>query len=233
MAKQFTAAAVVLLALDGKLSLDDPVRKYVPELPTSARRSLSGTSSATRAAFAASGRCWRWRGARRGAPSTPSTRSSSWSALKELNFKPGDEYLYNNTGFTLLSVVVERVSGKSFDEFCQERLFKPLGMTRTHWRTDFTEGRRGSRNGIPVAAKRQFRTNASLTNVVGNGGLLTTAGDWLIWNENLDNPRVGGRAMVEQLESRVGTQGVPVGPAVPGRGGVRGGTSSRNGPTPI
>jgi hypothetical protein len=94
------------------------------------------------------------------------------------------------------------VSGKSFDEFCQERLFKPLGMTRTHWRTDFTEVVENRATGYRLLPNGEFRTNASFTNVVGNGGLLTTVGDWLIWNENLDNPRVGGRAMVEQLEER-------------------------------
>ena len=203
VAKQFTAAAVVLLALDGKLSLDDPVRKYVPELPD------FGTPALIRHFLShTSGLRSQWPMlAMEGRPPGRAVHTIDEilelvSGYKELNFTPGDEYLYSNTGFTLLSVVVQRVSGKSFDEFCQERLFKPLGMTRTHWRTDFTEVVEDRATGYQLLPNGQFRTNASLTNVVGNGGLLTTAGDWLIWNENLDNPRVGGRAMVEQLETR-------------------------------
>lgn len=203
VAKQFTAAAVVLLALDGKLSLDDPVRKYVPELPDFGapiliRHFLSHTS----------GLRSQWpmltlEGRPPGrAVHTIDEILELVSGYKELNFKPGDEYLYNNTGFTLLSVIVQRVSGKPFEEFCQERLFKPLGMTRTHWRTDFTEIVEDRATAYRLLPNGQFRTNASFTNVVGNGGLLSTVGDWLIWNENLDNPRVGARAMVEQLETR-------------------------------
>jgi CubicO group peptidase (beta-lactamase class C family) len=203
VAKQFTAAAIVLLALDGKLSLDDPVRKYVPELPDFGtpiliRHFLSHTSG-LRSQWPMVSLEGRPPGR---AVHTIDEILELVSGYKELNFKPGDEYLYNNTGFTLLSVVVQRVSGKSFDEFCQERLFKPLGMTRTHWRTDFTEIVENRATGYRLLSNGEFRTNASFTNVVGNGGLLTTVGDWLIWNENLDNPRVGGRAMVEQLEER-------------------------------
>jgi hypothetical protein len=94
------------------------------------------------------------------------------------------------------------VSGKSFNEFCQERLFRPLGMTRTKWRTDFSEIVEDRATAYGSQANGQFRTNASFTSVVGNGGLLSTVGDWLIWNENLDNPRVGGHAMVDELETR-------------------------------
>jgi CubicO group peptidase (beta-lactamase class C family) len=203
VAKQFTAAAIVLLALDGKLSLDDPVRKYIPELPDFGtpiliRHFLSHTSG-LRSQWPMLSLEGRPPGR---AVHTIDEILELVSGYKELNFKPGDEYLYNNTGFTLLSVIVQRVSGKSFNDFCQERLFKPLGMTRTHWRADFTEVVEGRATGYQLQPNGQFRTNASFTNVVGNGGLLTTVGDWLIWNENLDNPRVGGRAMVEQLEER-------------------------------
>ncbi len=203
VAKQFTAAAIVLLALDGKLSLDDPVRKYVPELPDFGtpiliRHFLNHTS----------GLRSQWPMLTlAGRPPTRAVHTVDEilelvSGYKELNFKPGDEYLYNNTGFTLLSVVVERVSGKKFDDFCQERLFKPLGMTHTQWRDDFTEIVENRATAYSRLADGRFRTNMSFTNVIGNGGLLSTVGDFLIWNNNLDNPRVGGPAMVEMMETR-------------------------------
>jgi len=203
VAKQFTAAAIVLLALDGKLSLDDPVRKYVPELPDFGRpiliRNFLNHTSGLRSQWPMLTLA--------GRPPTQAVHSVAEileliSGYKELNFNPGDEYLYNNTGFTLLSVVVERVSGKKFDEFCQERLFKPLGMTHTQWRDDFTEIVENRATAYRQLPNGLFRTNMSFTNVVGNGGLLSTVGDFLIWNENLDNPRVGGRAMVDLMETR-------------------------------
>jgi CubicO group peptidase (beta-lactamase class C family) len=203
VAKQFTAAAVVLLSLDGKLSLDDPVRKYVPELPDFGTpiliRHLLTHTSGLRSQWPMLTLA--------GRPPTQAVHSVDEilelvSGYKELNFKPGDEYLYNNTAFTLLSVVVGRASGKSFEEFCQERLFKPLGMTRTGWREDHTRIVEGRATAYRRLANGEFRTLMSFTNVVGNGGLLTTVGDFLKWNENLDNPRVGGKPMVDLLQAR-------------------------------
>ncbi|MEW5984818.1 MAG: serine hydrolase [Acidobacteriota bacterium] len=203
VAKQFTAAAITLLALDGKLSIDDPVRKYVPELPDFGtpiliRHFLNHTS----------GLRSQWPMlALAGRPATRVVHTVDEilelvSAYTELNFRPGDEYLYNNTAFTLLSVVVSRVSGKTFDEFCQERLFGPLGMTRTQWRDDFTEIVEDRATAYRRLPSGEFRTHMSITDVVGNGGLLLTVGDALHWNENLDNPKVGGREMVERLQTR-------------------------------
>ena len=203
VAKQFTAAAVVLLALDGKLSLDDPVRKYVPELPDFGTpiliRHFLNHTSGLRSQWPMLSLA--------GRPPTQAVHTVNEilelvSGYRELNFTPGDEYLYNNTGFTLLSVVVERVSGKKFDEFCQERLFRPLGMTHTQWRDDFTEIVENRATAYRQIAGGQFRTNMSFTNVIGNGGLLSTVGDFLIWNNNLDNPKVGGRAMIDLMETR-------------------------------
>jgi hypothetical protein len=120
---------------------------------------------------------------------------------RELNFTPGEEYLYNNTAFTLLTVVVERVSGQPFADFCRERLFKPIGMPRTQWRDDFTRIVEGRAASYRRADDGGFRNFPSMTNVIGNGGLLTTVGDLLRWNEHLDRPRVGGQAWAEMLQS--------------------------------
>lgn len=202
VAKQFTAAAVALLCQDGKLSLDDPVRKYVPEVPDFGApiliRHLLNHTSGLRSQWSLMGLAGRPTG---WAVHTVEEIVELVGRMKELNFRPGEEYLYCNTGYTLLGVVVARVSGKSFDAFCQERLFKPLGMARTQWRDDFREI-------VPDRATAYgwrpggFFTNMSFTNVIGNGGLLTTVGDLLIWNGNLDDPRVGGKALVEQMETR-------------------------------
>jgi len=203
VAKQFTAAAIALLCQDGKLSLDDPVRKHVPELPDFGTpiliRHFLNHTSGLRSQWPLMSLSGRPTGR---AVHTVDEILELVGRLKELNFKPGDEYLYNNTGYTLLGVIVARVSGKSFDAFCQERLFKPLGMTRTRWREDFRMVVPDRATAYGRRPDGSFYTNMSFTNVIGNGGLLTTAGDLLVWNENLDNPRVGGRALVEQLETR-------------------------------
>jgi len=203
VAKQFTAAAIALLAQDGKLSIDDPVRKYVPELPDFGTpiliRHFLNHTSGIRSQWPMLTLAGRPPGL---AVHTVDEILDLVSHYKELNFKPGDEYLYNNTAFTLLGVIVQRVSGKSLNEFTQERLFRPLGMTRTRWRDDFTTVVEDRSTAYRLLPNGQFRTSMPFTNVIGNGGLLTTVGDLLAWNENLDNPRVGGRAMVDQLQTR-------------------------------
>ena len=203
VAKQFTAAAVALLAQDGRLSLDDPVRRHVPELPDFGKpiliRHLLNHTSGLRSQWDLMSLSGRPTG--RAVHTVPEILELV-GRMRELNFPPGEEYLYSNTGYTLLGVVVARVSGKSLDAFCQERLFKPLGMTRTQWRDDFTRIVPDRATAYGMDTDGSFYTNMSFTDVIGNGGLLTTVGDLLIWNANLDNPRVGGRALVEQLEAR-------------------------------
>ena len=203
VAKQFTAAAITLLALDGKLSIDDPVRKYVPELPDFGTplliRHFLNHTSGLRSQWPMLTLAGRPPG--RAVHTVPEILELA-SHYKELNFRPGDEYLYNNTAYTLLGVVVERVSGKSLNDFTQERLFGPLGMTRTRWRDDFTAVVPNRATAYRMMPDGTFRTFMPFTNVVGNGGLLTTVGDLLLWNDNLDNPRVGGPELPARLQTR-------------------------------
>ena len=203
VAKQFTSAAIAFLAIDGKLSRQDPVRKYVPELPDfgvpiTIQHFLNHTSG-LRSQWPMLSLAGRPPGL---AVHSVDEILELISQYKELNFKPGDEYLYNNTAFTLLGVIVQRVSGKSLNDFTQERFFKPLGMTHTQWRDDFTKIVPDRATGYRALSGGQFRTNMPFTNVIGNGGLLTTVGDLLIWNENLDRPRVGGQAMIDDMQKR-------------------------------
>ena len=121
-----------------------------------------------------------------------------------LNFPTGSRYLYSNTGFTLLAVVVERVSGQTLREFTTERMFEPLGMTDTHFHDDHNMivpnrawayapdegGEFGLRNSIP-----DF-------DVVGATSLFTTVHDLAAWDRNFDTGRVGGRSALERLHER-------------------------------
>src|SRR6185295_12489997 len=115
-------------------------------------------------------------------------------AQKQLNYPVGDYYSYTNSGFALLETIIERVSGQSFQQFTKDRIFSKLGMTHTSWRDDFQRlvpGRAQaySRAGTPAAPS--WQNEMPFENVVGPGGLLTTVGDWLIWNDALDKKTLG------------------------------------------
>lgn len=204
VAKQFTAAAIVLLAQDGKLSLDDDIRRYLPEVPdfgqTIRIRHLLTHTSGLRDQ-------WELLGIEGRGPGTqvhsPATTLDLVTHQKALNFPPGTEYSYSNTGYALLGIMVQRVSGESLDAFTQARLFKPLGMSHTRWRDDFTAVVKGRTTAYSGTADRGFRTDMSFTNMIGNGGLLTTVGDLLLWNENFFKPVVGGQAFVDSMQTRM------------------------------
>jgi hypothetical protein len=120
---------------------------------------------------------------------------------KMLNFPPGSDYLYSNSGYALAGIIVQRVSGKTLNEFSQERLFRPLGMMHTQLRDDYTRIVPNRATAYSGSAATGFRQDMPFTNMVGNGGVLSTMGDLLRWNENLDHPAVGGAEYVKAMET--------------------------------
>lgn len=204
VAKQFTAAAVLLLAGDGKLSLDDQVRKYIPELPDygtplTIRHMLTHTSGLRDWGSVAGIGGWP-RGTR---TYTHDHVLDIVSRQRALNFTPGTRYSYSNTGYNLSAILVSRVSGMSFAEFTRRRIFEPLGMTRSSWRDDYTRVVKDRaiayEPGPP--ANGDFVQSMPFENVHGNGGMLTTVGDLLKWTANFASPKVGDAAFVRtQIE---------------------------------
>ena len=198
VAKQFTAAAVLLLARDGKLSLGDPVRKYLPELPDygqplTIRHMLNHTSGLRDWGSVVALAGWP-RGSR---AYTQAHVLDIAARQRSLNFLPGSRWSYSNTGYNLAAIIVERVSGTSFDAFTKTRIFEPLGMTRTSWRSDHTRLVKDR----AVAYSRQtngFHIAMPFENALGNGGLLTTVGDLLKWNRNFSTPVVGDASFVAE-----------------------------------
>lgn len=201
VSKQFTAAAVLLLARDGKLSIDDPVRKYLPEVPDygvplTIRHMLTHTSGL---------RDWGSVEAIAGWPRGTRAYTHAHvleivSRQKALNFTPGTNWSYSNTGYNLSAILVSRVSGKAFADFTRDRIFKPLGMTRTSWRDDYT--RIVKQRAIAYAPQGDgYHEDMPFENVHGNGGLLTTVGDLLRWNENFVTPAVGDAAFVAEEQT--------------------------------
>ncbi|HVF05653.1 MAG TPA: serine hydrolase domain-containing protein, partial [Frankiaceae bacterium] len=136
--KQFTAMSVVLLARQGKLSLDDDVRKHIPELPAYEKRvtvrHLLTHTSGLRDYLT----LWYLAGIDDADFTTDDEALEIITRQKVLNFLPGEQYLYSNSGFFLASVLVERVSGKSLARFAEENIFRPLGMRHTRFANDHT-----------------------------------------------------------------------------------------------
>jgi CubicO group peptidase (beta-lactamase class C family) len=201
ISKQFTDASIVLLAREGKLSLDDDVRKYVPELPDFGTpitiRHLIHHTSGLRDQWSLLGLAgWRY--------SldliTDQDVLDVMSAQKELNFKPGEKHVYCNTGYTLLAQIVKRVSGKSFREFTTERIFQPLGMTSTHFRDDHAEVVKHIAYGYERGkSEDEFKLSVTNFDTVGATSLLTTVEDLALWDENFYTPRVGDADFVRQM----------------------------------
>ena len=201
VSKQFTAAAVLLLAREGKLSLDDPVRKHIPELPDygvplTIRHMLTHTSGLRDWGEVAGIAGWP-RGRR---VHTHAHVLDIVSRQKALNFTPGTDWSYSNTGYNLAAIIVSRVSGQAFAEFSRERIFRPLGMTHTSWRDDYTRIVKG-RSIAYELTPGGYHEDMPFENVHGNGGLLTTVGDLLRWNENFVTPTVGDAAFIKEEQT--------------------------------
>jgi CubicO group peptidase (beta-lactamase class C family) len=181
VSKQFTAAAILLLEQQGKLSLDDDVTKYLPELkydkPLPLRYLMHHSSGL---------RDWGAIAAIAGWPRTTKTYNN-YDALDiiahqhELNFNPNDAFGYSNSNYNLFAIIVERVSGMSLAQFTRKYILIPAGMTHTSWRDDH-------KRVVPNRAmayelsNNSYETNMPNEDAYGNGGLLTTAEDLLKWN---------------------------------------------------
>lgn len=201
VSKQFTAFAVALLAKQGKLSLDDDVRKWIPEVPdfgkTITIRHLIHHTSGLRDYFV----LLMMTGWPSDGPVTEARFRDLVSRQKSLNFDPGTRHLYSNTGYVLLSILVERVSGQSLREFADASMFGPLGMTNSRFRDDHTTL---VKNRALAYSSRQdeWQMNVPGFDVVGDGGLFTTVEDLAKWAYNYDVRVVGGDDVVSQVVTR-------------------------------
>lgn len=203
VSKQFTAACVLMLARRGKLKLDDPVRQYLPEIPDygtslTIRHLLHHTSGL---------RDYLTLMALAGMPVTNDYPEEQVLDLiarqKELNFAPGNEFLYSNSGYFLLALIVKRVSGQSLRRFAEENIFKPLGMVHTHIHDDFTEIVPHRSIGYSPRDKGGWQIDMSIFDVVGDGAVLTTVGDLFLWDQNFYHNVLagGGNEFIEQLQT--------------------------------
>src|ERR1700678_1330746 len=200
VSKQFTSTAVMLLVQDGRLSLDDPVRKYVPELPDygkpiTIRQMLMHTSGL---------REWSDIAMLDGWPRT--TRAYSDDDFLNIverqsgtNFPPGTQWSYSNTGYNLAEIIVSRITGSSLAGYTKDRIFNRLGMTHTSWRDDYTRVVPG--RAIAYSKRTDgFHQLMPFENTYGHGGLLTTVGDLLIWSHHILDPDPAPQLLVAEQE---------------------------------
>lgn len=203
VSKQFTALAVVLLAQDGKLSLDDEIQKYLPEIPRYARpvtiRHLLHHTSGLRDYIDLLG----WSGVQEESVTGDRDALAILARQQAANFEAGAEYLYSNSGFFLLSVIVRRASGKSLRAFAAERIFGPLGMRHSFYLDDHNEIVPGKAGSYSPRGRGQSGFQLALANweQTGDGAVQTSVEDLLQWERNFGSGAVGGEAAIRTLET--------------------------------
>jgi CubicO group peptidase (beta-lactamase class C family) len=197
---QFTAMSILLLAKQGKLSLDDDIRKYLPELSayqdTITIRHLIHHTGGIR------DRIDILRLASRDFDQV--YREDDIIELlvrqKELNFKPGARQLFSSSGYVLLASIVKKVSEKSLRQFANENIFTPLGMTNTGFQDeDAMIIKNRATDYLYNNNEGGFEMKKSNVEPVGDGGLLTTVEDLLLWDQNFYQNKLGGPELIDQL----------------------------------
>src|SRR6266404_2547478 len=201
--KQFTAASILLLEKQGKLSVNDDVRKYIPELPDYGQKitilHLLNHTSGLRDYLT----LMELAGINTDSVTTDEDALQMIFRQKVLNFAPKSDWLYSNTGFFLLSVIVKRVSGKTLREFAAENIFAPLEMTHTQYRDDHTS--LVANRAMAYDAKEKgggYRLNVSYFEQTGDGAVHTSVEDLLKWDENFYGGQVGGKDFLGELQER-------------------------------
>ena len=190
--KQFTATAIALLAEDGKIALDDPVRHYFPEFP-----GWADAMTVSQLIHHTSGiRDYLELASLAGKVDDADYYSDAWvldllARQRETNFPPGDQYLYSNSGYLLLAHIVQRVSGQSLRKFAGERIFEPLGMRNTHFHDDHNEIVPRRATGYAPMGDNGYRISTTTLDIVGDGSVFTTIDDLLLWDRNFYDNRLG------------------------------------------
>ncbi len=201
VSKQFAAAAITMLADQGKLKFTDDVRKFIPELPnygspitlnelmwhTSGLRDYTdlldlegyGLEQAT----------------------TDGEALAAIVRQRNLEFPSGTRYEYSNTNYFLLSVIVKRVTGQSLSDYVRRNIFQPLGMTHTLYRTDYAMLVPNRAMGYAPASNGRFKNSMSNWQQTGDGAVQISVEDAAKWDENFYHPKVGGPQLVKQLQT--------------------------------
>lgn len=199
LSKQFAAAAIILLSLQGKLSLNDDVRKYLPEVPD-----FGHTITFNHLLHHTSGLRDQWglqhlAGWRNSDLITEKDIMEMLAREKSLNFLPGDEEVYCNTGYTLLGIAVKRISGASLREYADSVFFKPLGMTSTHFQSNHDEIVPNRTSAYEKDENGKWKISIPVFDTYGATSLFTTVEDLAKWDENFYAKKVGGSKLIDAM----------------------------------
>ena len=197
--KQFTAACAVLAEQQGALSLDADIRTYLPEMPEYdspiTMRHLLHHTSGVRDYLGLMGLA--------GYGDDYYSNEAAYQMIarqKGLNFPTGSRHLYSNSGYFLISVIIERKTGMSLSEFAEKHIFGPLGMTDSHFHDDNTHAVEGRANGYSQGGGGNWAVSNTELEMCGDGGVFTSVKDMLKWDANFYEPKVGGQAMLDALQ---------------------------------
>jgi len=199
VSKQFTAYSIILLARQGKLSLDDDIHKYLSWFPDLKHkitiRNLLNHTSGIRD---------QWQllaisGTRLDDVITQDDIIKILSKQQALNFNPGDKYSYSNSGFTLLAEIVKSVSGQNLRKFTDSAIFKPLGMVNTHFHDDYTEIEKNRAYSYERIHDMHFANSILSYSNDGATSLFTNIGDMSKWLMNFYHPKVGDQKDIVEL----------------------------------
>jgi CubicO group peptidase (beta-lactamase class C family) len=202
VSKQFTAASAVLAEEQGLLSLDDDVRKYIPELPDYGRvitlREMLHHTSGLRDFLT----LLAYEGRDGSDVHSEAEVVDLIARQKGLNNVPGEKYIYSNTNFYLMGVVIRRATGKSLADFAAENIFKPLGMTHTRYYDDHTLVLPGRVAAYSPGKSGRFEVDWSTDyDIVGAGGLTSSVDDLLKWDRNFYDNKLGKGTLLKELEA--------------------------------
>lgn len=198
VSKQFTAFSIFMLEAQGKLSLDDNIRQYIPELPD-----FGETITIRHLCYHTSGLRDQWAlltlaGWRMDDVITGEQILDLLNHQTELNFSPSDQFMYSNTGYLLLAEIVAQVSGKSFRDFAQDEIFGPLGMDRTQVYESYNRivpDRAYSYGVSPVGYEKRNLSGS----VVGPTSVMSTANDLTKWAKNFQSAVVGNSELIHRI----------------------------------
>jgi CubicO group peptidase (beta-lactamase class C family) len=203
LSKQFTAFSILLLAKDGRLSLDDDIRRHLPE--------MSGFSKAITIKdllYHTSGlREWIYllglSGHNLSDMVTQKEIINTLSHQNDLNFEPGSAFSYVNSGYNVLGEIVARVSGQSFAEFARLNIFIPLKMNQTQVMDDYEKIVKNKAYSYgPVGGNGYKKKLLNFVDVIGSTGVLSTVEDLSKWAMNFENPVVGDRQLINKINTR-------------------------------
>jgi CubicO group peptidase (beta-lactamase class C family) len=200
ISKQFTAAAIIRLSLEGRVSLNDDIRKHLPEVPDFGHKITYNHLIWHTSGLRDQWDLQRLAGWRSGDVITENDIIEMLKRQKALNFTPGEDYSYCNTGYTLLGIAVKRITGVSLRDYADSVFFKPLGMDNTHFHSDHSEITYNRTSAYVKDNKGKWKISIPVFDNYGATSLFTTVEDLARWDENFYTKKIGGEDFIRAMQ---------------------------------